>query len=241
MPLTFISEDITKVAADAIVNAANPQLRAGGGVCGAIFRAAGYEKLQSACDRIGGCHTGQAVITEGFALPAKYVIYTVGPRYRPGTQGQAGLLRDCYENSLALARWYGLCSIVFPLISSGKYGYPRWEALDIAIHAIVNYLEYSGDELDVSLCLLDPDLLSAAESIKAKWLEKTLEDKVRKAQNYDAEMSGMRFKQRKIAFYPEDLAKMETMTVEEQTDFVIQLRKAHRYVYVEADDAPEDK
>ena len=79
MPLTFISEDITKVAADAIVNAANPQLRAGGGVCGAIFRAAGYEKLQSACDRIGGCQTGQAVITEGFALPAKYVIHTVGP------------------------------------------------------------------------------------------------------------------------------------------------------------------
>lgn len=238
MPLTFISEDITKVAADVIVNAANAQLRGGGGVCGAIFRAAGYEKLQAACNQIGWCAVGQTVITAGFALPAKYIIHTVGPQYRPGAEEQAGLLRQCYENSLVLARRYRLRSIAFPLISSGIYGYPKWEALDIAIHAIIDHLEYSGDDLDVSLCLLDFELLSAAESIKTKWLDKIAEDKVQKAQNHNAEMSGMRFKWVKIKFYPEDEAKMATMDHQEKMAYVKKLRQEHRYV--EVDDAPED-
>jgi len=217
MPLTFISEDITKVAADVIVNAANAQLRGGGGVCGAIFRAAGYEKLQAACNQIGGCAVGQAVITAGFALPAKYIIHTVGPRYCPGVQGQAALLRGCYENSLALARRHGLRSIAFPLISSGIYGYPKWEALDIAIHAIVNHLEYSGDELDVSLCLLDPELLSAAESIKMKWLRKISETK------------DLTFKMYRVKFYPKDEEKMKHMSIQERLEYKIMLKTQGRY------------
>lgn len=175
MPFAFICEDITTVAADAIVNAANTQLRAGGGVCGAIFHAAGHAQLQAACDQIGGCQTGQAVITGGFALPAKYIIHAVGPRYDPNVPGQAARLRSCYTNSLALARWYGLRSVAFPLISSGTYGYPKWEALDIAIEAIVSDLMHTGDSMDVFLCLMEPDILPAAETRKLYWKGKIKE------------------------------------------------------------------
>ena len=125
---------------DVIVNAANTALKMGGGVCGAIFAAAGDAELQAECDRIGGCKIGEAVITSGYHLPAKYIIHTVGPIWHGGGAGEAASLRDCYLNSLALAICYQCQSIAFPLISSGIYGYPKDQALQVAFYAIHEFL-----------------------------------------------------------------------------------------------------
>lgn len=153
MPLEILRNDITKMRTDAIVNAANNQLRQGGGVCGAIFAAAGAEELHAACKRIGSCATGEAVITEGFALPAKYVIHTVGPVWQGGQYGEAELLASCYTKSLELALEKGLESVAFPLISSGIFGYPTDQALQVAISAIGSFL--LKHEMDVSLVVFD--------------------------------------------------------------------------------------
>ncbi len=154
MSFTIVRSDITGMEVDAIVNAANTALRMGGGVCGAIFRAAGAARLQAACDALAPIQTGEAVITPGFALPAQYVIHTAGPVYQGGTSGEAGLLRACYLNSLRLATDHRCKSIAFPLISSGIYGYPKTEALQIAIQAIQDYLtEHNG--MEVYLAVLD--------------------------------------------------------------------------------------
>lgn len=154
MPLTYIRQDITKLKVDAIVNAANCDLLAGGGVCGAIFQAAGRRQLQAACDRIGHVDTGDAVITPGFALPARYVIHTAGPVWRGGTQGERELLFSCYVSSLRLAAQNGARSVAFPLISSGIYGYPPSAALAVATEAIRSYLQDDPD-MEVTLCLFD--------------------------------------------------------------------------------------
>jgi O-acetyl-ADP-ribose deacetylase (regulator of RNase III) len=162
MPLSVIQNDITKLRVDAIVNAANTELRMGGGVCGAIFKAAGARELQAACDGLAPIGTGEAVLTPGFSLPAKYVIHTAGPVYRDGTHGEAQLLRRCYVNSLKLAVENACESVAFPLISSGIYGYPKEEALRVAMAAIQDFLLESGDGIDVSLIVLDKELFASA-------------------------------------------------------------------------------
>lgn len=133
--------DITTLRLDAIVNAANNQLAGGSGVDGAIHRAAGADQLQAACRRIGYCATGDAVITPGFQLPARYVIHTVGPVWQGGRNGEADLLRACYSNVLTLAVKAGVRSIAFPAISCGVYGYPKEEAVALAVDEVERCLE----------------------------------------------------------------------------------------------------
>lgn len=135
MQLHVIQADITTLSVDAIVNAANRSLLGGGGVDGAIHRAAGPELL-AACRRVGGCKTGQAKLTPGFRLPAKYVIHAVGPVWHGGDQGEAELLAGCYRNAVALAMAQGCASLAFPAISTGVYGYPVAAAARIAVETV---------------------------------------------------------------------------------------------------------
>ena len=163
MPFSIVRSDITKMNVDAVVNAANPRLEMGGGVCGAIFRAAGEERLQAACDALGGCETGQAVVTPGFNLPAKFIIHTPGPRWQDGNHGEEALLRGCYRNSLRLAIENGCGSVAFPLISSGIYGYPKAEALRVASEEIRAFLETY--DMDVYLAVFDKEALDAGTKL----------------------------------------------------------------------------
>ena len=141
LPYAIVHRDITQMATDAIVNAGNSALRQGGGVCGAIFAAAGARELAAACDKIGHCAVGEAVATDGFRLPAKYILHTVGPLWRGGDSGEEELLRSCYRNCLRLADSMRLKSIAFPLISSGIFGYPKDQAFSVAMSEIESYLK----------------------------------------------------------------------------------------------------
>lgn len=148
--ITLATGDITKLQVDAIVNAANESLLGGGGVDGAIHRAAGPRLLEE-CRSIGGCPTGEARITGGYDLPARYVIHTVGPVWGGGSRGEAELLASAYRSSLQLARQNGVGTIAFPAISCGVYGYPLEEAAGIAVREISEFLQVSDLPRQVTL------------------------------------------------------------------------------------------
>lgn len=163
MPFNIIRDDITRLETDAIVNAANSKLLAGGGVCGAIFSAAGVDELQKECDKIGYCGIGEAVITKGYKLKAKYVIHTVGPIYGQDPTNEERQLYSCYESSLKLAKKKRVKSIAFPVISSGIYGYPKTEAIKIATRAIRDFL--LENEMDVYLVVYDQKAFQISEKL----------------------------------------------------------------------------
>jgi len=145
--LEAVQGDLTEMDVDAIVNAANEQLQAGGGVCGAIFRAAGHAELQRACDVVAPCPTGEARITPGFKLKARHVIHAVGPVWQGGSQGEPEKLGSAYRSSLELARAEGLASIAFPAISTGIFGYPFELATDVAVGAAAEVLRQDAGSL----------------------------------------------------------------------------------------------
>jgi len=164
LPFTIVRQDITKMQVDAIVNAANTDLRMGGGVCGAIFNAAGAGELQAACDKLAPIKTGEAVITPAFALAAKYIIHAVGPVYnQEKAEESAMLLRSAYTNALQVAVKNKCESIAFPLISSGIYGYPKEDALRVAVSAIRDFL--SGHEMDVYHVVFDKAAFAVSEHL----------------------------------------------------------------------------
>jgi O-acetyl-ADP-ribose deacetylase len=149
--IEIVEGDITKLDVDAIVNAANTALAPGGGVCGAIHRAAGPE-LADACTRLGGCETGEAKITPGFRLAARHVIHAVGPVWDGGERGEDELLASCYRNSLARLREHGLASIAFPAISTGIYAFPPERAARIAVKTVLEALDDGEASVRVVLC-----------------------------------------------------------------------------------------
>ena len=158
MKMTAVLNDITKLRVDAIVNAANCSLLGGGGVDGAIHRAAGRQ-LYEACLKFGGCNTGEARITPGFLLPARYVIHTPGPVWRGGGHGEPDLLRSCYLNSLALAEENGCRVVAFPGISIGVYRYPLESAVEIAVDAVGTWTGELPEE--VIFCAFSENVLEA--------------------------------------------------------------------------------
>ena len=167
--MKVIKGDITKLNVECIVNAANNQLTEGSGVCGAIYESAGWRHMQQACNSIGYCETGDAVITPGFNLPAKHVIHAVGPVYKDGQHNEPDLLKSAYLQSLRLAEDNTITSIAFPLLSTGMYHFPKVDAIKFAFEAIDDFKnETSGIIKDITICAYNDDDYTLINSVLMK-------------------------------------------------------------------------
>ena len=164
MPFSLVRNDIARVHADVLVNAANEALAPGGGVCGALFAAAGYDRMLDACRAAGHCPTGHAVTTPGFNLPCRWVVHAVGPVWRGGGNDEERLLRSCYRSVFAEVERLGAASVAFPLISAGIYGYPVAEALEVARQEAAAFLDRCPD-VDVTLVVFSRDVVAAGVAL----------------------------------------------------------------------------
>ena len=216
MPLEIIRNDITKMTVDAIVNAANESLLGGGGVDGAIHYAAG-PALLAECKTLGGCKTGKAKITGGYNLPAKYVIHTVGPIYEDGKHGEKALLESCYRESLALAKAHNCETVAFPLISSGVYGYPKDQALKVAIDVISDFL--LENEMKVYIVIFDKAAYKISEKLFSDIAEYIDDNYVDEHTDYRRESMRMNAPiQASVGLFEDDLCECKAMLSEEDLD-----------------------